>query len=613
MWGLQAGGTNDAGPHLRPALAAAWNHSATGANPVKGGGDPSVGNVYSNAAPATTAAPVHSPPHGASGPAGYGSPIAHAGPPSAAVPYAPIPGMPGMMPPHMMPPQHGAPPAQSPYPPQAQANAEPAEKEDSSEAQAEIARLKREVRKSEERVEFFRHQTIVLQQRLSSADGPIGPIGGSVSTEEVDSLRKENSELKQKVQELQTQNSALRSQVLSQRPLHGDDPVVTSLKERLQELERQIGGGDGAAGGGHHAAGAGGGAAKPSEYATPHGLASPMRNGMDHNALLNASPQPSATLRTPSQMGGDPLDPSVSPGGHARAVIIGCDYAGQVAALRAGVTDAQQWARFLVRVAKLPERDIRLLTDDPSDYQHKPHPQRHVATRDNILAAINWMTADIKPHDQVFFVFCGHGTQVVVEEFAGQKLCENGIVPTDVHADGEHPRVVSDTDLHKVLRHVPAGVQVTLVYDCCHSGQPMDRDGLNFLTAHVNRGRVNYEKLKGHPVLPRFLELGQRPIRPTPPEAAVNSKLRCQAVQWSACGNEQFCVELPIEERPRGVFTYVFISAALKVGVSGSSEALLQEMQSLTQQLQAKWRLQQDVKMCLGGSAVPQQPFHRSS
>lgn len=586
MWGQQAPG--EQGPHLRPSLAAAWNHSATGAIPPTGGGDPSVGNVYSNAnahsAHPPAAATVHSSAHG---PAGYGfgatpaSPPNHGGLPQAPVPYGAVPGMPGMP---QMPPNHGGPPpAQSPYPPPAAV-----EPEDNSEAQAEIGRLKREVRKSEERVEFFRHQTIVLQQRLSQADGPVGPIGGSGTHEEVDSLRKENHELKQKMHDLEA---------------------------RCNMLERQIGSG---AGTGHSPAHAGGGATtlaqKPSD---PHSLASPMRNGMgapaEFGGILNASPQPSAVLRTPSQWGGDPLDPSVSAGGRSRAVIIGCDYAGQVAALRAGVTDSQQWARFFTRVAKLPERDIRLLTDDPSDYQNKPHPQRHVATRDNILAAIQWMAHDLQPHDQVFFVFCGHGTQVVVEEFAGQRLCENGIVPTDVHADGEHPRVVSDTDLHKVLRQAPAGVQVTLIYDCCHSGQPLDRDGLNFLTAHVNRGRVNYEKLKGHPVLPRFLELGQRPLRPMPPEASMNSKLRCQAVQWSACGNEQFCVELPIEERPRGVFTYVFISAALKVGTSGHSEALLQEMQNLTTQLQAKWRLQQDVKMCLGGSANPTQPFFRSS
>ena len=41
-----------------------------------------------------------------------------------------------------------------------------------------------------------------------------------------------------------------------------------------------------------------------------------------------------------------------------------------------------------------------------------------------------------------------------------------------------------------------------------------------------------------------------------------------QAVLWSACANDQFCVELPIDEcHARGVFTYILMSA---VGTEGN-------------------------------------------
>jgi len=190
--------------------------------------------------------------------------------------------------------------------------------------------------------------------------------------------------------------------------------------------------------------------------------------------------------------------------------------------------------------------------------------------------------------------------QVLAEEFAGRKLCENAVAPTDVTADGSQPRVVSDTDVHQALLAVPSGAQATLIYDCCHAGQPLDRAGLNYLTDYVNRGKIDYEKLKGHPVLPRFLELPQWKVRPNPPEAKRESNLRCHAVQWAACNNAQFCVELPIEERSRGVFTYMFICALLKIGVHGTSANLLQEVQTLTSQLKGRWRLQQEA--CLSTS-----------
>jgi len=310
------------------------------------------------------------------------------------------------------------------------------------------------------------------------------------------------------------------------------------------------------------------------------------------------------------QRGRDLLDPTESPGGSKRVVIVGCNYPGQTGTLRAGVADAQQWARFFTKRCAVPEKDIRLLTDNSEVYMQSDR-ESAVATRDNIMRALQWLTSRSATGDQLFFVFCGHGVQVVAEEFAGQRLCENAIAPTDVGADGTTPRVVSDSDVHKALQMVPSGAQATLIYDSCHAGSPLDRQGLNYLTEHIKRGNVDYEKLKGHPVLPRFLELGHWKVRPTPPEAVRESCLRCQAVQWAACANEQFCVELPIEEKARGVFTYIFICALLKESVSASSDKLLQEMRSLTASLKGRWRLQQDARMVVGSSTSGAQKFLR--
>lgn len=292
-------------------------------------------------------------------------------------------------------------------------------------------------------------------------------------------------------------------------------------------------------------------------------------------------------------------------------MIVGCDYPGQQGSLRAGVADAQQWARFFTKRCNLAETDIRLLSDDPAHYQQKERPDSALASKANMLRALNWLTARSSSGDQLFFVFCGHGVQVLAEEFAGRKLCENAMAPTDVSQDGAQPRVVSDTDMHQALQAVPSGAQATLIYDCCHAGTPLDRAGLNYLTEYVNRGKVDYDKLKGHPVLPRFLELQQwkGQVRPNPPEAVRESNLRCQAVQWSACTNEQFGVELPIDERPRGVFTYIFICALLKIGVNATSNQLLQEITTLTAQLKGRWRLQQEAKLAMCRSTGESQHF----
>merc|ERR1719240_632318 len=87
---------------------------------------------------------------------------------------------------------------------------------------------------------------------------------------------------------------------------------------------------------------------------------------------------------------GDFLDPVQQPGGTKRAVIIGCDYPGQTGALRAGVADAQQWARFFTKRCGVLEKDVRLLTDNSEVYMQSDK-ESAVATRDNILRALHWL------------------------------------------------------------------------------------------------------------------------------------------------------------------------------------------------------------------------------
>merc|ERR1719506_3214776 len=161
---------------------------------------------------------------------------------------------------------------------------------------------------------------------------------------------------------------------------------------------------------------------------------------------------PTAGLQLPGRGISDAFD---SPSGAKRVVIVGCNYPGQAGTLRAGVSDAQHWARFFTKKCGVAEQDIRLLSDDSQVYMQSDR-ESAVATRDNILRALQWLTARSASGDQLFFVFCGHGVQVVAEEFAGQRLCENAIAPTDVMADGGQPRAVSDSDVHKALQMVPS-------------------------------------------------------------------------------------------------------------------------------------------------------------
>jgi len=550
----------------------------------------------------------------------------------------------------MPPPGCGPPPGYPGGPPPGPGGPDAGEHGSSEDKDREISRLNRELRKAEDRISFFRNQVLSMQEQLTAMDKPLT---ATVHASDVERLKTELAEERARSQALQAsfQNAQRNNEFRATSSGHGSSgceaATITALQLRVRELERERGqGSHGGSAHQHsnhaHSGGHAGGAGLPPQPQQPapppslgnaggpgmaldrhhsgHGGPSPYEPSLSqshaHVSAGGVGMSPSRGLSHPNNGGGfssgDPLDPVENPGGATRAVIVGCDYPGQLGALRAGVADAQQWARFFMKRCNFTEADIRLLSDDPSHYQQKDRAESAVASRDTVMRALRWLTARSSPGDQLFFVFCGHGTQVIVDDYAGQKMCESALVPTDIRADSSQPRIISDTDVHKALLGVPQGVQVNLIYDSCHAGQPIDRDGLSYLQPHVNRGRVDYEKLKGHPVLPRFLELQQlSTCWREAPEAVTSSLPRCQAVQWAACSNDQFCVELPIDERPRGVFTYIFISALLKVGVHAPSEALLREMQNLTQQLQGKWRLQQDVRMDHGRGTSGQQQFLR--
>uniref|UniRef100_A0A7S4PUS9 Peptidase C14 caspase domain-containing protein n=1 Tax=Alexandrium monilatum TaxID=311494 RepID=A0A7S4PUS9_9DINO len=654
---------------LRSTLAAAVQRSSTTANYASSGSDPSVGAAYMNSHAAHSPKPLPGGGPLAPGPPGQGPGGPHGMPPPmpAYGSFAPPPGpgpppqgpMPGSTPqgPPQLPP--GPPPGHGPAghapgapvpgmqqpPPGAggcPSGPDPAAQLDKD---RELDRLRRELKKADENINFFRTQVIALQQQVSSMGMPVmGASAAAAMPEEIARLRAELAEERAERQVMQDSHvqamAAHRSDseagaLAMSAALQERERELAASQGRVGELERELASTRQELSAMHvereqlRTAAAAAAAAAPQPPAarcwssgaphpgtpsrTPSGAweryGTPPPHLQQQRGMSNAT---TASFPSPVHFRGDPLDPNENPGGPRRAVIVGCDYPGKTGSLRAGVSDALQWVKFFTKRCGLLEQDLRFLCDDPAQYQQKQRPDRAVSTRENVLRALQWLTMRSAPGDQLFFVFCGHGAQIVAEEYAGRTLCENACVPTDVFEGGEQPRVLSDTDMHKALLSVPGGVQVTLLYDSCHAGRPLDRSGMDFLTDYVDRGHVDYEKFKAHPVRPRFLQLPHWQAKAVPPDAMRESVLRCQAVHWAACANAQFCVEIPIDDRPRGVFSYLFINALLKAGVQATSGQLLHEARELNSQLRGRWRLQQDAQLTCCSSTSESQPFLRS-
>ncbi|CAK9017819.1 unnamed protein product [Durusdinium trenchii] len=456
----------------------------------------------------------------------------------------------------------------------------------------EAERLRRELRKAEEKANFFRNQVLTLQQQIAAMSSPImAQQDASQLPEELARLRQELNQTRQEMgQQLEHISRAcgvpdaesalaLLSRAQAQREeLSGAQAQVEALQKQLSVTRQQL-----------------------EERVLPDGPS--WTSAVTVPAL--SFPELGTGMVVSEAFGIDFLDPKCPAGGEStarrtgsaqarqrergvlkrpkRALIVGCDYPQKPGTIRAGIIDAMQWYRFFQSRCGFTDKDMRLLADDASNV---PVDSLN-ATRENLLRGLAWLVARSAPGDQLFFIFCGHGAQIPVQETPESRLCECALVPSDAIDGKENPRMVRDFEIHQALATLPSGVQVTMIVDGCHAGHPLDRLGDHRFHA-VARGHVDYEKLRHHPVLPRFFELPDWKLQTASPMGL--SLLRCQAVLFNACANHQFCVELPIDEcKARGVFTYIFMSAILKAGVQASCGQILFEAKELTAQLRGRY------------------------
>jgi len=150
--------------------------------------------------------------------------------------------------------------------------------------------------------------------------------------------------------------------------------------------------------------------------------------------------------------------------GRKRAVLIGINYYNTEYQLRGCINDVNHIKKFITENYGFEESNMKVLTDDQTDPEFIP-------TRENMIKAIKWLVHDPQENDSYFFHYSGHGGQV--EDVAGDE--EDGfdetIMPVDFTKNGQ----IIDDELHALMvAPLPAGVRLTVIFDCCHSGTVLD-------------------------------------------------------------------------------------------------------------------------------------------
>jgi hypothetical protein len=146
--------------------------------------------------------------------------------------------------------------------------------------------------------------------------------------------------------------------------------------------------------------------------------------------------------------------------GLKRALLIGINYIGTPYALAGCINDAVNMSAQLRTFFPMCS-EYRLLTDNTP---LKP-------TRKNILDSINWLVTGLKPGENVFFHYSGHGG--IVRDMNGDEV--SGLDSCIYPVNGKTIETIIDDEIRTLLANkIPAGSKCFVVLDSCHSGTAVD-------------------------------------------------------------------------------------------------------------------------------------------
>lgn len=226
--------------------------------------------------------------------------------------------------------------------------------------------------------------------------------------------------------------------------------------------------------------------------------------------------------------------------------------------LRGCVNDVADMAGTLHTLGIVPIRpgQMRLLTN-----------QR--ATRAAILEGFDWLVAGAKKGDTLVFHYSGHGSYMADTSGDDLDAKDETICPHDYASKG----MIKDDEFRTRLSRLPAGVNLDILFDSCHSGTGTRE--LAALAELPEEQRLTFRYvdppvdcgvfIDADPTLPvrRLLKPGDgieaRDAVPTP---GLNHVL------WAGCRDNQTSAEAKIDGVYRGVFTYCFCKMLRAAGTS---------------------------------------------
>lgn len=224
-----------------------------------------------------------------------------------------------------------------------------------------------------------------------------------------------------------------------------------------------------------------------------------------------------------------------------RALIVGINYPDSSYTLRGCVNDALTVQSLLSDVFGFD--DIAMLTDEQ-------------ASTANIMAGLDTLVAGAQPGDVLHFHYSGHGSQM--DDNADNDPEPDGldeiICPNDLDWK---TKVIRDDDLKRVFDRVPAGVNLTVVLDCCNSGGGMDHANQYQPIVEGEERTIDEDAKNG-----RYLPPPPGVITESAPtftkKRALSRDINKTSLLISGCRSDQTSADAKIDGVWQGACTYYF-------------------------------------------------------
>lgn len=254
--------------------------------------------------------------------------------------------------------------------------------------------------------------------------------------------------------------------------------------------------------------------------------------------------------------------------GNRKAVLVGINYPGSQYALRGCVNDVLAMRDVLVNKFGFTDpTQVKVITDAE-------------ATTVNILNHLEWLVGGSAPGDVLFFHYSGHGSQLPDGADADHEPdgLDEIICPIDLDW---RSKVIRDDDLKRIFDKVPAGVNLTVVLDCCNSGGALDQfNQYQPLGVGPNRTLTEAEESVGRylPMPAHLMEEVRQYHLNLKPDTMLARSVQERGMLITGCQSHQTSADAWIGGKYMGAATYYITQTLSDVNYDTDYKSLIDEV-----------------------------------